>query len=249
MSVPRYNRDKYYRIMDVTQSNYANQLTRLSKDAKRADFILIYYSLALIIYSLSVKFYPSLFDETWISYSSIILSIVVLIYSIINSKAAYPKRIRKIQKALNKIKGLKREVGDLPNLTDCHRSSESKNADPCDDCGHKQICSQLESLKKEYDDLVSSTEVREDIDFYHTICQLCKKYGLNPYTGKFKVTPQNINLEDPTINELLGYISENHPVKNGLYSAYTSFWHFFLWLIPILIFVVSVCIKLHIFTL
>lgn len=51
MNVPLYNRDKYYRIMDRTQSNYANQLKRISKDAKRSDFILIYYSMALIVYT------------------------------------------------------------------------------------------------------------------------------------------------------------------------------------------------------
>ena len=55
MSIPSYNKAKYYRIMDRTQSNYANQLKRLSRDKKRADFILIYYSLALIIYALSGK--------------------------------------------------------------------------------------------------------------------------------------------------------------------------------------------------
>ena len=64
MNVPLYNRDKYYRIMDRTQSNYANQLKRISKDAKRSDFILIYYSMALIVYALSAEFYPGLFDST-----------------------------------------------------------------------------------------------------------------------------------------------------------------------------------------
>lgn len=100
MNVPLYNRDKYYRIMDRTQSNYANQLKRISKDAKRSDFILIYYSMALIVYALSAEFYPGLFDSTWTSYSSIILSTIVLIYSIVNSKAGYPERISKIQTAL-----------------------------------------------------------------------------------------------------------------------------------------------------
>lgn len=45
MATPTYNRDKYYRIMDRTQSNFANQLKRLYKDSKRADNILIYYSI------------------------------------------------------------------------------------------------------------------------------------------------------------------------------------------------------------
>ncbi len=129
MNVPLYNRDKYYRIMDRTQSNYANQLKRISKDAKRSDFILIYYSMALIVYALSAEFYPGLFDSTWTSYSSIILSTIVLIYSIVNSKAGYPERISKIQTALNEVKRLKREVGSLPNFshndTDINQEIES----------------------------------------------------------------------------------------------------------------------------
>lgn len=127
--IPRYDRNKYYRIMDRTQSNYANQLTRISRDAKRSDFILIYYSLALIIYSLSVKFYPHLFDETWTSYSSIILSVIVLIYSIINSKARYSERITKIQFALNEVKRLKREVGALPELSSQYENDSSTKSE------------------------------------------------------------------------------------------------------------------------
>lgn len=201
MNIPLYNRDKYYRIMDRTQSNYANQLKRLSKDAKRSDFILIYYSLALIVYSLSVEFYPNLFDSTWTSYSSIILSTIVLIYSIVNSKAGYPERISKIQAALNEVKRLKREVGALPvfSLNDSDNDTRAdirlnnaplESDDDCQKCNNatctsKSVCCEkLERLKSEYDRLVSNTEVRDDLDFYYTIRHLCKEYDISLYTGK-----------------------------------------------------------------
>lgn len=247
MNVPSYNRDKYYRIMDRTQSNYANQLKRLSRDKKRADFILIYYSLALIIYSLSGKFYPELFNENWISYSSIILSIIVLIYSIVNSRSEYSGRISSIQHALNDVKRLKREVGALPKFSDIKPLSpscgEAAECEECTSCNadRKKACDTLNGLKKEYDTLVSKTEIRDDIDFYYTILQLCKQYGINPYTGlyndKTAPDPKQTSVE---IMELLGYISEINPRLQRFHIRLLKFWHGFLYLAPVLIFVAGI---------
>lgn len=281
MSIPRYDRDKYYRIMDRTQSNYANQLKRLSKDAKRADFILIYYSLALIVYSLSVKFYPNFFDATWMSYSSIILSAIVLIYSIINSKAGYPERISKLQVALNEVKRLKREVGALPELL-AQQSPSSNPSEEADgtsqnslmiDCAEKykctksplcssmMYCSKLEHLKKEYDELVSNTEVRDDLDFYYTICHLCTEYGLDPFTGKQKfpkfkflrgrkrVDKNNTqdtqtNSDASVLKELRGYIAENSPIIQCIHIWILRFWHFWLYIAPIIIFILGIIFRM-----
>lgn len=246
MSVPPYNKDKYYRIMDVTQSNYANQLKRLSRDKKRADFILIYYSLALIIYSLSVQFYPEIFDETWSSYSSIILSVIVLVYSVVNSHAEYSGRISSIQHALNEVKRLKREVGSLPNLADDDPLSpscgENQECEQCVSCesSKKDACEKLDSLKKEYDDLVSATEIRDDLDFYYTILHLCKKYDINPKTGRYcngvAIDSKNASAE---INDLIGYISENNPRQQSFHVMLLKLWHAVLYATPIVIFIAS----------
>lgn len=263
--IPEYNRDKYYRIMDITQSNYANQWKRLSKDSKRADFILIYYSLAIIVYSLSVKFYPQLFDETWSSYSSLILSVIVLIYSIINSKAGYPERIAKIQIALNEVKRLKREVGALPSKLPSVETqmicTENGNGGPKDSCptpcemehdcsdylsSHaNRSCLKLKSLKSEYDKLVSSTEMRDDLDFYYTILHLCKQYKLNPFNGKLakKVKLNEVDESDPIIKEIRGYISENNPKMQLFHVAFLKLCHFILYIAPVSIFLTGIIIS------
>lgn len=254
--IPKYNRDKYYRIMDITQSNYANQWKRLSKDSKRADFILIYYSLAIFVYSLSDILYPDLLDKSWASYTGLILSVIVLIYSIINSKAGYPERIAKIRDALNVVKRLKREVGALPDelptpLPPAGGDPENACPAPCGlacSCGSYQschgslICAKLESLKKEYDELVSGTEIRDDLDFYYTIRHLCKQYHLDPYTGK----PQegaSVTATDPAIKELRGYISENNPAIQQFHVIFLGFCHILLYIAPVVIFVLGIVIK------
>lgn len=235
MAVPVYNKDKYYRIMDRTQSNYANQLKRLSKDDKRADFILIYYSIALIVYALSVEFYPDKFNATWTSYTSIILSVVVLMYSIINSKAAYPERIAKIDRALNEVKRLKREVGALPDVS---TFSGCANQGSCQ-CDQAEACKKLENLKEEYDHLVSGTEIRDDLDFYWTIYHLCNEYGLSPFSGKVVDAEKYTKVETIIIEEIRGYISENNPRVQRLHVILRGFWHLCLYLAPIVIFLIS----------
>lgn len=248
--IPEYNKEKYYRIMDRTQSNYGYQWKRLSKDSKRADFILIYYSLSIIVYSLSVKFYPESFSETWSSYSSIILSVIVLIYSIINSKAGYTDRINKIQNALNEVKRLKREVGALPDkiLDNSHENDEITmklkpcgNASGCDmsqSCQAKVVCPKLEELKKEYDEMVSNTEMRDDLDFYYTILHLCKQHNLKPSNGKAKGKIE-VNNDDQEIKEIRGYISENNPSVQRLHIIFLYIWHFGLYITPVVIFLVG----------
>lgn len=244
MSVPAYNRNKYYRIIDVTQTNYVNQLNRLSKAEKHSDFILIYYSLALIIYPLSVQFYPSVLDATWITYSSIVLSIVLLVFSIINSKAAYPQRISALQVALTETKQLKREIGDLPNLVQrppkCLNSSDPEHVSSCESCPYSDSCKKLEDIKNAYEKIINTAEMREDVDFYHTIVQLSKKHGIDPYTGKEKDNRNHDAYERAVIKDLKGYISENNPRIQQALVCGAHLWHFVLYIIPILNFVISI---------
>ena len=218
----------------MAQSNYANQFKRISKDAKRADFVLIYYSLSLIVYNLSTKFYPNLFAEDWISYSSVILSIIVLIYSIINSKAGYPGRIHTLEKALNRTKRLKRDVGELPD-----RIPQDCPASRCQGCEGDGQCIRLESLKEEYDKLVSSTEIRDDIDFYYTIQHLCKQYHINIRTGEYKGKDKDDKPSDDVHQEIKGYISENKPLLQKFHVVANGFWHFCLYVAPVVIFILG----------
>lgn len=169
----------------------------------------------------------------------------MLIYSIVNSRSEYSGRISSIQHALNDVKRLKREVGALPELSDIKplspSCSESQECEECASCEteRKKACDTLNGLKKEYDTLVSNTEIRDDIDFYYTILQLCKQYGINPYTGLCydRTVPDHTNVE---IVELLGYISEINPKLQRFHIWLLRIWHGFLYLAPVLIFAVGI---------
>lgn len=240
--------------MDLTQSNYANQWKRLSKDSNRANFILIYYSLAIIIYSLSVKFYPEHFNEIWSSYSGLILSIIVLIYSIINSKAGYPERIAKIEVALNEIKSLKREVGELPkdasnascSATNGHNvlpriTNFIFNKNVCLQCQYEHTCTKLENLKEKYENIVSNTEMRDDLDFYYTIRHLCKKHHVRLYSGKMKRKFDEYEEKNKgIIEEIRGYISENNPCMQCIHVIFLKLYHFALYVAPVIIFIAGI---------
>lgn len=262
MDIPKYNRDKYYRIMDLTQSNYANQLKRICRDAKRADFILIYYSISLIIYTLSTALYPNLFDSNWSSFCSIILSVIVLIYSIINSKAGYPKRIECIEDALNKVKSLKREVGGLPRFEEgektikCPRMGKwaSQNGQAETDSGNcpkgkerplcrKDACEKLEKLKAQYDEVVSGVEIRDDLDFYYTVQSLCKRYEIDINTGKSTGDLFQKSLSEDEYKEIKGYIAELNPRLQVAHIWVNRIWHVCLYAAPVLIYLGGITAK------
>mgnify|MGYP001773207077 CR=1 FL=1 len=77
-----------------------------------SNFVITYYSIALIVYSLTAEFFPNVFDVKLSAYFNIILSIVVLTYSLIITNAKYSERIQAAEKVLNEVKAQKRELSD-----------------------------------------------------------------------------------------------------------------------------------------
>lgn len=114
MSEPKnYNdKSKVYDIMNTTQSNYSNMLKRLQLEKSFSNFVITYYSIALIVYSLTAVFFSNIFDEKLASYFNIILSIVVLTYSLIITNAKYSERIQAAERVMNDVKAKKRELTD-----------------------------------------------------------------------------------------------------------------------------------------
>ena len=104
-----------YDIMNTTQSNYSNMLKRLQQKKSFSNFVITYYSIALIVYSLTAVFFPEVFDEKLSSYFNIILSIVVLTYSLIIKNSKYSERIQ--------VKARKRELTD-DNVAEKRREYE-----------------------------------------------------------------------------------------------------------------------------
>lgn len=93
--------DRMYDRMEITQCNYDNMLKRLLRKKQFSNFVITYYSIALIIYSLTAEFFPEQFNEKLSSYFNIILSIVVLTYSLIITNANYSERIDSARSVLN----------------------------------------------------------------------------------------------------------------------------------------------------
>lgn len=155
-----YTKEKLYDIMNTTQMNYANMMKRLDWKARFSNFVVIYYSIALIIYSLTSKYYPGSYNVKLSEYFSIILSVIILAYSIINSNAKYNERSRNAEFVLNSVKSLKRE------LTDANR----------------------EVIKSKYDEVVNKAEYRSDVDFFRTLKQKCKENDIRWWCYKFDIS-------------------------------------------------------------
>lgn len=204
----KYNKNKIYDIMDTTQSNYANMLKRLSLKKNFSNFIITYYSVALIIYSLTAEFFPEIFDEKLSSYFNIILSIVVLTYSLIITNANYAERIHSAEKVLNDVKAKKRELTE-------------ENVD---------------IKRKEYDDIMSKAEYRTDIDFFRTLKQKCKKNNICWFFCKNGIEKLKKEDEDEA-KKLNGYLSENFPLTQQLAIVLQYLWGMIIVITPVVLFI------------
>lgn len=143
-----YNdKNKMYDIMNTTQSNYSNMLKRLQIRKSFSNFVITYYSITLIVYTLTAEFFPDKFNTELSNYFNIILSIVVLTYSLIITNAKYSERIQAAERVLNEVKAKKRELTE----------------------------GNVAEKRKEYENIMSKAEYRSEIDFFRTLKQRCKK--------------------------------------------------------------------------
>lgn len=143
-----YNdKNKMYDIMNTTQSNYSNMLKRLQIRKSFSNFVITYYSITLIVYTLTAEFFPDKFNTELSNYFNIILSIVVLTYSLIITNAKYSERIQAAERILNEVKAKKREL----------------------------IEGNVAEKRKEYENIMSKAEYRSEIYFFRTLKQKCKK--------------------------------------------------------------------------
>lgn len=210
-----YDKKKWKKIINTTQSNYANMIKRLSRKQKVSNFVLIYYSIFLIINTLTAKYFPDFFDSSLAEYFGIILSVVMLAYSLINNSANYAVRISNVEEALNKLKTIKRDLAN-DNLQEC--------------------------IKK-YNKITDTTERREDVDFFVTVKHLCKEFGINWLTKqhKKKISKpkgeeelEEYNNQEKVVNN---YISEINVVVEEGKIIFESLWEFVLFVVPIIIFI------------
>ena len=199
--------DRMYDRMEITQCNYDNMLKRLLRKKQFSNFVITYYSIALIIYSLTAEFFSEQFNEKLSSYFNIILSIVVLTYSLIITNANYSERIDSARSVLNQIKMKKRELTE-------------KN---------------IEEIRSGYDQIMLKAEYRSDIDFFRTLKQRCKKNDVNWFLYKKQLEELRCcNAEEA--DKLNEYLSDNCPLTQQIIIVFQGIWSGVIIFIPIILF-------------
>lgn len=210
----KYNKDKYFDIMEMTQNNYSNMMKRLIRKRKFSEFVLVFYSISLIVYPLTAEFYPEYFNSKFSNYIGIVLSIVTLAYSLINGNAKYAERIDEAEHVMNCIKTLKRNL------------KEKK----------------VKDIGKEYSNIVDSAESRSEIDFFRTLKQKCKENNIRWYLYKRDIKKKKEEFaKDNKLNEyqkLNNYLSENFPYMQQTKIIFEYLWYLIILSVPILLFVV-----------
>lgn len=174
------DKNVWRRICSTTLNNYINMEKRLSDNKKISNFVLIYYSIFLIINSLTPVFFDW-YNDKLSDYFGIILSIIMLAYSLINNNANFTQRIEKITHAINALKSLKRNLKD----------------------------GEIEDFKEKYDRIVDGIEFRSDIDFFYTVKFLCKEKNINCFQRISKI--KQLNDTDEEREKIVNYLSELSP--------------------------------------
>lgn len=211
-----YTKERMYSIMDITQCNQANMLKRLDKDSKFSSFVLIYYSIVLIIYALTAIYFPQYYDETLSGYFSIIISVVILAFSIINGNSKYSERIKMTESTLNAVKALKRELTD-ENLSE-------KN--------------------DEYNQIIDRMEYRAEVDFFNTLKQRCKEYGIRWYCYKKDIEEKKkYKTDEKQLDKLNNYLSEDNPFLQELKIICNNVLYGVIVVMPVIIFAICFAVK------
>ncbi|WP_096635835.1 SLATT domain-containing protein [Clostridium cochlearium] len=225
----KYDKRKWKKIMDITQNNYANILKRLTRKSKVSNNVLISYSIFLIMCSLTSKYFPSRFNVNLAEYFNIVLSVIILVYSLINNNANYNIRIVNMEKSLNDIKDIKRKLNE-----------ES-----------------LEECIEKYNKITSQTERREDVDFFITVKNLCKKHNINWFTKREKKNKIYSIKEELSCNEEINkknkreieainnYLCEINVIHEEIKLILEYFWYLILILIPFIIFFSCILVRFN----
>lgn len=177
---------------------------------KISEFVLVFYSISLIVYPLTSEFFPEYFDSGMSNYFGIILSVVTLAYSLINGNAKYAERIEGAENVMNSVKTLKR------NLTEENLSEQ----------------------KEKYDKIISQAEYRSDVDFFRTLKQRCKENDVRWYRYKIDINKSYSKEKADIYGKLNNYLSENFPFIQQCKITFEYIWCLLIFAIPIVLFAI-----------
>ena len=138
----------------ATSTNYTNMYDRLHRRNGITKFLIVYYSVIAILYTILPKYFiykesiKNVFD-----FLSIIISIILLAASLSVSMANYSSREEKVIKAIDTLKNLRKKIQAKDNL----------------------IESEYLKFVKKYHKRVDSIELRSNYDYYLTRKKLKKE--------------------------------------------------------------------------
>lgn len=199
---------KAKRICEVTLKNCIHTKKRLNNNDLFSKFILNYYSIFLIILTITGKYFPtdkkilSLSKGDLSDYFSLIFSIILLIFSIINSNSKYEVRVENLDNSINQLKTLKRT---------------EKNT---------------EKFWEKYNEIVDNTEMRTDTDFYYTVKELCAAERITGINFYFFKSTNATNLK------IIEYRETINVFYQILRNLLINFLKLLLLIIPIIIFII-----------
>ncbi len=210
-----YEMKKLYNIISMTQFNCENFIKRLESRMQFSNFVVIYYSIFLIIYSITGKYYSDIYNSTLSEYFSIIISVVILTYSIISGSAKYSERITNMEEVLKLLKITKRELTQ----------------------------NNIEDMKKEYHRIISISERTTDLDFFNTLKQKCRENDINWYNYKEDIRCKHIdeNADIDLLEQIGKYLGKVSPIVQQTKIYLNIILSIIVIIMPIKIF--SLCIK------
>lgn len=222
---PKYDGLKYYRICNNTLDNYVEMLKRLQRRKGFTSFVLIYYSVVLIILPLTTLYFPKYLNKTIVDYSSIAISICILACSLTIQNVKYSERIIQVTKIINSLKTIKREIYNLEG-------------------------NELEEKKKSYYSITDNAEPRAEIDFYKNLCHNCKIYGIDKFSRKIKKkTKSDITREDDKkdnekteteIESVIEHLCEINVCYQMLKSFLEYAIYFIIIVLPVIVLILSI---------
>lgn len=90
---------------------YEKMISRIENESKLFNYALIYYSVCLIAYSLFAVIFPMAIDQYWFPFCNIMISVVMLVFSVINNHTNFQERIHKISKSKSELNKLLAQNG------------------------------------------------------------------------------------------------------------------------------------------
>lgn len=190
-----------------TIASYINKGNRLRRKQGRYTFFQVYYSVMLIIYTITQISFKQYFHDALATYLSLILSVVMLVISVLPSASDCSGKISETEETLRALRKAAREL-DEPE--------------------------KLPSVRQDYIQIMRGAERRADIDFFRTWKGKCREEEV--YWLKLLLKPHTYS-GDEKKKQLIEYIRQVEPFRLMCLEVFEVLGDIVLFILPLVIFV------------